>query len=292
MLQEISPLKFRNEFYLKQPKATDYALFYENNTVLLIEEKEGGFRIPKFHELEQYQPDIYHNCDYLFAIDEHGFYLVNSLNNKDLPLHNKQDVHIFRTFDPGWLAFAGITGYQLYRFYGNNKFCGRCGHQMVKSTKERAMCCEQCNHVVYPKISPAVIVAITHGDRLLMTRYSKGVYKRYSLVAGYVEFGETLEEAVVREVKEEVGLKIKNIRYYKNQPWSFSESLLVGFFAELDGSDEITLDEKELAEAIWFQREEIPVNPQKISLTNEMVEAFRNKRFPYNFSSEIYDREN
>ena len=111
----------------------------------------------------------------------------------------------------------------------------------------------------------------------MLTKYNKkhSKYARYALIAGYTEIGETFEDTVRREVYEEVGLKVKNITYYKNQPWSFTDTLLMGFFAEVDGSSEIIRDEEELSEALWFEREEIPVNNSSISLTNEMIEVFR-----------------
>ena len=95
------------------------------------------------------------------------------------------------------------------------------------------------------------------------------------MIAGFSEIGETLEQTVAREVKEEVGLSVKNIRYYKNQPWAFTGTLLVGFFAELDGADDITLEEDELGEATWFTRENMPPTDNDISLTAEMMEVFR-----------------
>ena len=127
----------------------------------------------------------------------------------------------------------------------------------------------------FPKICPAVIIGVTDGDRLLMSKYAGRDYKKYALIAGFAEIGETIEETVQREVMEEVGLKVKNLRYYKSQPWSFSDTLLFGFFADLDGSDEITLDREELALAEWFEREKIPVTEKHISLTNEMILAFK-----------------
>lgn len=128
----------------------------------------------------------------------------------------------------------------------------------------------------YPKISPAVIVGVTDGNRILMSKYADRDYKKYALLAGFTEIGETIEETVKREVMEEVGLKVKNIRFYKSQPWSFTDTLLMGFFADLDGDSEITLDQEELALAEWFEREEIPVTERNISLTNEMILAFKN----------------
>jgi NAD+ diphosphatase len=121
-----------------------------------------------------------------------------------------------------------------------------------------------------------VIVGVTDGDRLLMTKYAGRIYKRYALVAGFAEVGETIEETVSREVLEEVGVRVKNIRYYKSQPWPFSDSLLMGFYCDLDGSDEIVLDETELSEAEWVHRKDIDVEADGISLTNEMIVHFKN----------------
>ena len=142
---------------------------------------------------------------------------------------------------------------------------------------ERAMQCPSCGALSYPVICPSVIVAITDGDRLLLTKYapSHSRHRQYALVAGYTEVGETLEQTVHREVMEEVGLKVKNLRYYKSQPWSFTDTLLMGFFCELDGEDGITLDTDELAMAEWFEREQMPVEAEDLSLTNEMMMAFK-----------------
>ena len=118
-------------------------------------------------------------------------------------------------------------------------------------------------------------MGVTNGNRLLMSKYANRDFKRYALIAGFAEIGETLEETVQREVMEEVGLKVKNLRYYKSQPWAFTDTLLTGFFAELDGEEEITLDEEELAMAEWFEREEIPVHERSRSLTNEMILGFK-----------------
>ena len=140
------------------------------------------------------------------------------------------------------------------------------------------MHCDSCGNRVYPKIAPAVIVGVTDGDRILMTKYSGRDYTRYALIAGFTEIGETAEETVAREVMEEVGLKVKNIRYYKSQPWGSESDLLLGYFCDLDGDDHITLDEEELSVAEWFHRDEMNVEDDGISLTREMMTTFRNKK--------------
>ena len=143
------------------------------------------------------------------------------------------------------------------------------------------MKCPKCGSMEFPKICPAVIIGVTHGDKILMSKYAGREYTKYALLAGFAEIGEPIEDTVKREVMEEVGLKVKNIRYYKSQPWSLSDTLLMGFFCDLDGDDEnVILDEEELALAEWFERDKMPVEPEGVSLTNEMMMAFKNKKTP------------
>ena len=144
------------------------------------------------------------------------------------------------------------------------------------------MVCPICGNVIYPRISPAVIAGIYHDDKLLLTKYARPG-SSYALVAGYCEVGETIEETVHREVMEETGVKIKNLRYYKSQPWAFSQSLLSGFFAELSGEDKIRLDTHELCQAKWVSRDQLQEYRQEteVSLTGEMIEYFRTH--PENF---------
>ena len=156
-----------------------------------------------------------------------------------------------------------------------HRFCGRCGAVMVHGQTERSQICPVCGQVVYPKICPAIIAAVYDGDRLLLTRYRGRPFVRYALVAGFNEIGESIEDTVRREVFEEVGLRVRDLQFYKSQPWVFTDSLLMGFFARLDGSDAITLQEDELSEAQWFPRAEIPDDHSAISLTGEMIEFFR-----------------
>ena len=137
------------------------------------------------------------------------------------------------------------------------------------------MLCPSCGRHEYPVLMPAVIVGVTNGDKLLLSKYEGRNFKLHALIAGFAEIGETIEETVHREVMEEVGIRVKNLRYYKSQPWSFTDTLLMGFFCELDGEDGITLDTDELAMAEWFEREQMPVEAEDLSLTNEMMMAFK-----------------
>ena len=219
---------------------------------------------------------------YLFAIDtEEGrkrFFLgeASLLTEDVLEEYSYEQQNVFRTKQPKEHAFAGITACQLANWYESTRFCGACGSGLEHDKKERMMRCPSCNATHYPKISPAVIVAVTNGDKLLMTKYAGRSYKNYALIAGFAEIGETIEETVKREVMEEAGLKVKNIRYYKSQPWSFTDTLLLGFWCEVDGDDTITMDEEELSVAEWIGRDEIPMEYDGISLTNEMIMWFKN----------------
>ena len=149
---------------------------------------------------------------------------------------------------------------------------------MIHSQTERALICPECHNIVYPRLNPAVIVGIRNGDKLLLTRYKTG-FRHNALVAGFVEFGETLEECVQREVFEETGLKVKNITYYKSQPWGIAEDILAGFYCDVDGDDRIRMDENELRYADWVFRDEIELQPDHLSLTNEMMEMFKNNKY-------------
>ena len=172
-------------------------------------------------------------------------------------------------------CFAAATAYHLYVWYRDNRYCGRCGKKLQPDTKERMMRCACCGNMVYPKIAPAVIVGVIYDNKILMTKYSDREYKKYALIAGFTEIGETAEETVRREVMEEVGLHVKNIRYYKSQPWALSGSLLAGFFCELDGDDTISLQEDELSVGKWAYADDLELEDDGISLTREMILKFK-----------------
>lgn len=181
---------------------------------------------------------------------------------------------------PRHRVFAGMVGYEYAVWYDQRRFCGRCGTRMVHDEVERMLRCPECNTMEFSKLFPAVIIGIVDPatDRVLVSRYANREYKRYALVAGFCEMGETVEQTVHREVMEEVGLSVKNLRYYKSQPWPPSSSLLFGFFCELDGDARITLDEHELEHAEWLPREELPKEESDYSLTRDMMRVLREGR--------------
>lgn len=275
MIQDIAPHHLDNAYLPVPPDKGSFALCFEGRSCLM---KKMGEEIafPQFADLEKENKRIYTDYTYLFKIDEERYYLVGKENLECPAGFLMEDLEIFRRGKPQYRAFAGITGHQLYSWYQKHQYCGQCGLPTKPDSKERMLYCEKCGSMEYPKICPAVIIGVTDKNRILLSKYAGRTYKKYALLAGYTEIGETLEETVAREVMEEVGLKVKNIRYYKSQPWAFTETVLMGFYCDLDGTDGIRLDEEELALAEWFEREEIPVTPSRDSLTNEMIMMFKN----------------
>ncbi|MBR2577548.1 MAG: NAD(+) diphosphatase, partial [Erysipelotrichaceae bacterium] len=215
-----------------------------------------------------------HEYIYLFSIgNERFFYLNGDIDEfKDyryLPFNQRLRVL------PKWLDYAIVTGRHFGNWYKGNRYCGRCGHPNKASLKERMLYCEKCRTAIYPKISPAVIVAVINKetDSIIVTKRSPES-KGYALVSGFTEIGETVEETCRREVMEEVGVHIKNIRYYKSQPWSFSETLLLGFVAEVDGDDRLTVDYNENCDAYWIRRCDLDIKDDDYALTREMLDEF------------------
>lgn len=274
MIQDIFPFTFNNQYIEKSPCDGDFILIFDDSKIYM-EQIKTKKSFPDCKTVCDVAENVEESLVYLFSIDHMNFFLGMDIHLNETETMVKQDIQIFRELEPGWMAFAGITAHHLYKWYSEHQFCGKCAKPMYRQKGERALYCETCNRTEHPKISPAIIVGITNGNKILLTKYSRGTYRKYALIAGFTEIGETLEETVNREVMEEVGLKVKNIRYYKNQPWAFSGSLLIGFFAELEGSEDVIIDEKELAEATWFSRGEIPENNSSIGLTYNMIEDFR-----------------
>lgn len=267
MLHEIGDKDFCRQYIDGAvPREVDVVLVFRDGEVLFCEES-----LPRLKDVVAVDESA---LRYLFSISGVGFFLMPELLAETGALHY-ESMRALRRLDEQWLAFGGMTGYHLAMWYENNRFCGRCAMALEHAYDERALVCPNCGRVVYPNIAVAIIVGILDGDRLLVSRYAGARRGGYALVAGYVEIGETLEEALRREVMEEVGLNVKNIRYYTNQPWGFSQTLLVGFFADLDSKPGIQLEQRELSEAVWLSREEMPESDASISMTAKMMEAFR-----------------
>ena len=209
MIQDIAPHKYYVDYQPSVPNDTDLVLIYGHHTILCNFE-DPEIRYPSIAEIAAVFPEIKEKAKFLFRIDETDYYELRSPQLPEFGIWKYENTLILRSAVPGWLGFAGITGYQIHTWYTDHTYCGRCGAKMHAPGNERAMQCPSCGALSYPVICPSVIVAITDGDRLLLTKYapSHSSHRQYALVAGYTEVGETLEQTVHREVMEEVGLKV------------------------------------------------------------------------------------
>lgn len=173
-----------------------------------------------------------------------------------------------------WVA---ALGNQLLSWNRSHQYCGRCGQRTEDKSDERAKCCPACGLVNYPRLSPAVIVAVIRDDQILLARNKRFRAPFFSVLAGFVEPGETLEACVAREIFEEVGIRVSNIRYFGSQPWPFPDSLMVAFTADYCGG-EITVDNAEIVEAAWYPREALPRIPPRISIARQLIDWFAGGR--------------
>jgi len=162
---------------------------------------------------------------------------------------------------------------QIVNWDRTQQYCGRCGTPTHTKVDERAKLCPNCGLISFPRLSPAVIVAVVRDNQLLLARGARFSHLMYSVLAGFVEPGETLEECVQREIREEVGIEVKNIKYFGSQSWPFPDSLMIGFTAEYS-SGELRIDEHEIKDAGWFSPPDFPPIPDKISISRRLIDWF------------------
>ena len=273
MLMNPNPDRFSLTYDNTPCRPEDIVLIFYQEQVLLRAEDQDS-RLPNLLDtMDVLGPLLPRHA---FTFEDRRVFIVNAASALQAGAHTLVDtVRTFRTMLPEEDAYSLLTAYHLSVWYRKNAFCGVCGQPTQPAPSERAITCPSCGHIIYPIISPAVIVAITDQDRLLLARNAYGVFHHFSLIAGFVEVGESLEQALRREIMEEVGLRVKNIRYLASQAWGLSQSLMLGFHAELDGSPEITLQTSELAEARWFSKQELPDHANLSSIAFETIERFR-----------------
>ena len=279
MIQDIAPLKLNNAYHRKKPKNNSRMLgFIDRMIYLKYDEKIEFLTYGQWTDTLREQKKEIPGSVYLFSIGEEDYFLTDIAADTQIEGFAFHKMFSVRTMQPMKDVLAAATAWHLYVWYRDNQFCGRCGTKLAHDTLQRMMRCPKCGNLVFPKIAPAVIIGLTDGDKIIMTKYAGREYKRYALIAGFTEIGETAEETVAREVMEEVGLKVKNIRYYKSQPWGFDSNLLLGYFCDLAEKAEIQLEEEELSLAEWVDYKDVPDDPEGLSLTREMMVHFRKSR--------------
>ncbi len=270
MIQDIHPHQFSNTFVKTSGiRENDFVFHFRENS-LLLKQTNREIEIPRKKDLT--------GCDatgiFLFVLNGVNCFLVQDCKVPEGPSFVYHEINYFRTLSQKEIEWASVVAFQLMNWYTQNRFCGTCGKATESKTYERAIFCPSCQTTRYPVISPAIIVAILCNDKILLARGPKFRENFYSLVAGYVDVGESIEDAVAREVKEEVGLDIRNIRYYKSQPWPFSGSMMIGYIAEADDKQPIRIDNDEITEAAWFSRGNLPNHPNTRSIAGELIEKF------------------
>ncbi len=240
---------------------------------LLVYEDSTSLRIPSAVNFSDFGLAA-SSTHYLGLLDSRPCYAVELSDDVTAPegmtfeglrqVYDRVDEDLF------WVAAQAV---QIVEWERTHRFCGRCGVRTESRETERAKRCPQCGLLHFPRLAPAVIVLIERGDKVLMARSRRFPPGMFSVLAGFVEPGESLEEAVVREVKEEVGISIRDLRYFGSQPWPFPHSLMIGFTAAYAGG-EISIDPAEIEEAGWFTADHLPPPPGKISIARKLIDWF------------------
>ncbi len=285
MLQDLCFGRLENEFRNIGPENEDIVVCFAGNTVLLKRNGDDTLELPCVSQVESWAENWEHwqaeRLRYVFRLHGVNYFLWMGASGKcPDEAYRYETVRALRQMVSKEVCYCVMTAWHLYNWYRVNRFCGNCATPTVHDGKERMLRCPNCGNMIFPRISPAVIVGVTNGDRLLLTKYAGRGHTNYALIAGFTEIGETVEQTVRREVMEEVGLKVKNLRYYKSQPWGVDGNVLMGFYCDLDGDDAIHLDETELSVGEWHSRNALPIQDDGISLTREMIRTFGEGKEP------------
>ncbi len=252
--------------------------FIFNKGKLLTKITNDTLTIPDTSDLSESNITL-DRFQYLGTLDSHPCYAAELADNP-LDADNfkfKELRTLFGSMEEDLIWIAGRAN-QLVDWSRTYRYCGGCGHLTEDKTDERAKICPQCGLVNYPRLSPAIIVAVLKNNQILLGRNKRFKLPFYSVLAGFVEPGETLEECVQREIREEVGITVKNIRYFGSQPWPFPNSLMIAFVADYT-SGEITIDGSEIVGAAWFLKDKLPKIPPTISIARQLIDWFTKTQF-------------
>lgn len=261
----------------RHPDKTDensYWFLISDQKIHIISQDEKKI-IPRYRDIKSDNIQV-KNVQYMGRYDDTHCYAAE-IQGEDLPANylSHRPLTLLGETGEDIVLISGLAN-QLVYWSSAHKYCGKCGKPTEDKKDERAKFCPSCSQVYYPRLSPAIIVAVVRDSKLLLANSPRFPAKFYSVLAGFVEPGENLEECVKREVYEEVGIEVKNIKYFGSQPWPYPDSLMVGFTAEYAGG-EIVVDKNEIGDAGWFSREEIPRIPPSISIARKLIDWFINK---------------
>ena len=223
--------------------------------------------------------EVHWDAHFIGVVDDQAWWAVDVPHGADDPSYGAAvDLHRFYGMAPEHHWLAAGRAVQLVEWARTHRYCGRCGEPTVVADTERAMRCPACGLLSFPRLSPAMITLVTRGEpgpdqEVLLARGVQWTMPMYSCLAGFVEPGESLEAAVIREVFEEVAISVRNPRYFGSQPWPFPNSLMIGFTAEYEAG-EIVCEPTEIADAGWFRRDALPNVPPGISIARSLIDAW------------------
>lgn len=240
---------------------------------IIVADGEAGHRLPRAENLADlgFTPGAYHYLGTLDGVDCYAAE-VDAATPVAAPLRLTGLRQLYGQVEDRLFWIAGRAA-QILEWDRTHRYCGRCSTPVEPLPGERVKRCPQCGLVSYPRLSPAVIVLIERGEEVLLARGQNSVTGFYSILAGFVESGESLEGAVHREIYEEVGITVTNLRYFGSQPWPFPHSLMIGFTATYAGGD-LRLQESEIATAAWFTRGDLPPLSPPLSIARQMIDDF------------------
>jgi NAD+ diphosphatase len=265
-------LRLLPNIYMDKTENDIWFVFYKGK--ILVKNIDNKVSLPTTKELNSI--DFSKTCiHHIGASDGHNCFLVEIENDVSFEInYSFYDLRSIISILQEDMFLLCSRAAHLLNWYKNNNYCSKCGEQVIESAVEISKVCPKCNLVTYPRISPAIIVAVIKDNKILLGHNNRFKEKIYSVLAGFVEAGETFEQCVMREVYEESGIKVRNIRYFGSQPWPFPDSLMVAFTAEYAGG-EISVDGNEIIHADWFEVDKLPTIPSKGSIAWELIEWFR-----------------
>jgi NAD+ diphosphatase len=266
-------MSFKPDFNSAQPKTDRDLWFVVHNGKVVLKQDGKTLGIPLLPDITPLGDQLI-NSQY-FGTKEGIPCFAAELKAESITRGGFESKGLFELFgllDSEMILVAGCS-VQLIRWDKNHVCCGQCGQPMAYKDDERAKICRRCDLTCYPRLSPAIIVAVIKDNTLLLARSARFPAGFYSVLAGFVEVGETLEECVAREVFEEVGITVKNIHYFGSQPWPFPDSLMLGFTAEY-ANGEIRTDPAEIMDAQWYTKDNLPDIPPKISIARHLIDWF------------------
>ena len=267
-------MPFTPDFICPSSETDDDLWFVYHRDNLLVSKTGTGYLVPRRGDLANFKP-LPIRKQFIGYLDEISCYAAEITSDRDVPddfaLKSLREL-FFGELDEELVWIAGQAN-QLVDWNRSHQFCGKCGRQTEDGHDERAKVCPRCRLINYPRVSPAVIVAVVKDNQILLANNMRFKHGYYSVLAGFVEPGETLEECVAREIKEEVGISVKNIKYFASQPWPFPNSLMVAFLADYAGG-EIKTDKTEIRDAGWFTADNLPNIPPRITVARQLIDWF------------------